>query len=126
MEPKEYDKKLSTTIRALREAKDIKQSVVAAALGMSDSYYSKFEHGCQAFSGAQVKIIGSIIGISHLQLYAIADAYDNEAFRLTPVSKILVKFIRMFEGNLKSVGLTEEELELLLEQTKVTESAPKC
>lgn len=126
MEPQDYDKKVSTTIRALREARGVKQSFVAYELGMSESYYSKYEHGCCAFTSSQIKLIGSLIGIPHLQLFAITDAYDNPAYRITPISKILVKFIQMFEGNLKSVGLTQEELDLLLEQTKVTESNPKC
>jgi transcriptional regulator with XRE-family HTH domain len=119
MKTLEYDLKVITTVKALREARGIKQFEFAKVLGFSESYYSKYEHGCKAFTTGQLKLIGKVMQISHLQIIAIADVYDDENYRISPLANIIAKFVHMFDGHLKSVGLNEEELNILLDETKI-------
>ncbi len=119
MKPLDYDLKITTTVKAFREIRGIKQFEMAKILGCSESYYSKYEHGCKAFTAGQLKLIGQVLRISHLQIMAIADAYENDSLRITPLSEIIVKYIRMFEGRIKSVWLTENELDILLNETHI-------
>ncbi|MFN4084264.1 MAG: helix-turn-helix domain-containing protein [Bacteroidia bacterium] len=60
----EYDKKLSLTIKAFRELRQIKQSEIAKAIKLTQTTYSKIEFGQIAITPGQLKLISAALGVS--------------------------------------------------------------
>jgi transcriptional regulator with XRE-family HTH domain len=118
MKPLEYDYKVIRTVKALRELRQIKQLVLADALGLERSTYSRIENGELPITFGQLKIIAKELNTSVFQIMAIADADDDIDFNLTSLSDILVRFVLMSDTKGPRVTFAEEELEFIITKIK--------
>lgn len=114
----EYDLKLATTIKALRELRRIKQFVISEALNIEQCTYSRIEQGEISITPGQLKIISKALGTSNFQIYAIVEAEDLININHTTLAEILLKFVLMFEDLTVSTNLTEDELEIIISKIK--------
>lgn len=112
----EYDIRLATTIKALREMRRIKQAVIAAALNMEQATYCRIEYGEIAITPGQIKIIANVLGTSIFQIFAIVESEDLMNLKHETLSEILLKFVKMFEGTETTTLITEEELYYIIEK----------
>ena len=68
-----YDKKIASTIATLRKLKGIKQIVVADALCVDQSVYSRIEKGETHITTGQLKIISESLETSVFQIISIVE-----------------------------------------------------
>ncbi len=113
-----YDLKLATTLKAYRELKQIKQTVIANAINVSQATYSKIESGEIAITPGQLKAISIALGTSNFQILAIVEA--NEVFKgnYISLSELLLNFSKMLAGIEAKHTLTDEELEFIIKKIK--------
>ena len=64
----EENKRLNLALKKLRKTKGIKQDVLARALGMTQSNYSKIEKGIRQLSMVQVKLILATLNADMIEL----------------------------------------------------------
>jgi transcriptional regulator with XRE-family HTH domain len=114
----EYDLKIIKTVKALRELRGIKQVIVANALEIDRTTYTRVENGEVAITAGQLKIIASALNTSTFQIMAIADADDNIDFKMTSLSDILVRFVLMSKELGDKINFSEEELEFIIGKIK--------
>lgn len=118
----EYDIKLASTIKAYRELRRIKQSTIAEAMGITQTAYCKIENGDAAISPGQLKIIASVLKTSMLQILVIVEGSELINFQFTPISELLLEFVKMVEGYDKTTVLSDDELEFIIEKIKTRNS----
>jgi transcriptional regulator with XRE-family HTH domain len=114
----EYDLKVIRTVKALRELRKLKQFIIANALGIDRTTYSRIENGELPISFGQLKIIAGELDTSVFQIMAIADADDDLDFKMTSLSDILVRFVLMNEGKDSKITFSEEEFEFIIGKIK--------
>jgi len=66
-----FDQKIANTIKSLRSTKRYKQTAIAEALGMSQSYYSKIEKGIKPISVGQLDIIAKQLNTNITDILSI-------------------------------------------------------
>ncbi|MFN4083800.1 MAG: helix-turn-helix domain-containing protein [Bacteroidia bacterium] len=114
----EYDKKLSLTIKAFRELRQIKQSEIAKAINVTQTTYSKIEFGQIAITPGQLKLISAALGTSNFQILAIVEAEVVFQENFIPLSELLLNFVKMLAGIDIEYSLTDQELEIILNKIK--------
>ncbi len=114
----EYDLKLATTIKAYRELRQIKQSVLAAAIKVSQTTYSKIESGEIAITPGQLKDISIALGTSNFQILAIVEANEVCVENYIPLSELLLNYAKMLAGIDTKHVLTDEELDFIIKKIK--------
>lgn len=114
----EYDIQLAMTIKAYRELRQNKQAVLANAINVSQTTYSKIESGEIAITPGQLKTISRVLGTSNFQLLAIVEA--NEVFKenYISLSELLLNFSKMLAGIEGKHTLSDEELEFIIKKIK--------
>jgi DNA-binding Xre family transcriptional regulator len=66
-----FDLKVANTVKSIRSVKRYKQTAIAEALGMSQSYYSKMEKGVKPISVGQLDIIAKQLHTSITDILSI-------------------------------------------------------
>lgn len=114
----DYDLKLALTIKAYRELRQIKQSVLANDINVTQTTYSKIESGEIAITPGQLKIIANKLGTSNFQILAIVEADEVFDENYIPLSELLLNFAKMLAGVETNYTLTDEELEFIIKKIK--------
>ncbi len=114
MNVSKYETTIILLIKLFRRLRYVKQLTVANALNMSKANYSKIEAGYWSINVQQLRLICDTIGITLSQLIALADAYEDEKYRVTPLSHTLVNVIKTFENNNGELILENVQLDRLI------------
>jgi transcriptional regulator with XRE-family HTH domain len=114
----EYDLKLAMTIKAYRELRQIKQSVLANAINVSKTTYSKIESGEIAITPGLLKIISINLGTSNFQILAIVEANEVFTENYIPLSELLLNYAKIIAGIDTKQILTHDELEFIIKKIK--------
>jgi transcriptional regulator with XRE-family HTH domain len=73
-----YSTVVGKTVARTREVKGLKQGDVAAAVGLSQSAYSRVESGDSTMNLAQLRSIAAQLQMTPGQLVALADQYEMQ------------------------------------------------
>jgi transcriptional regulator with XRE-family HTH domain len=106
-----YEINIMLLIKVFRKVRYVKQLTVAIALNMSTANYSKIESGFWSINLQQLRVICNVIGISIAQLIALAEAFDDLKYRVTPLSHMLVGIINTVKNDKGEVTLEKVQLE---------------
>lgn len=109
MKPTEFDISVIDTVKAIRMLRGEKQNNLAAVLNLNQSQYCRIEAYERAISIGQLNMIADYLKVSIFAILSIAKektAIQNN----TPLSAIIIKFIKMFEGDTSQPNLSEEEM----------------
>jgi transcriptional regulator with XRE-family HTH domain len=113
-EKKDLDKRVMNTVKAMRLLRRLPQKIIASELCMTQCNYSRLEEGEIAFSLSQLHKIAKTLDTSILQLLAIADADKQIGQRITPLSEIILRFVKMRAGCFDKNKFDAEELTLII------------
>lgn len=114
-----YDYKICSTIKALRQLRQLKQSALAEKLRVDQSTYCRMERGETAITPGQLKLIAEALETSHIQILAIADVDNSKIFKSRPLSDLLIKFVLLFEGTHDKIIFSEEELDFVVSKIRL-------
>lgn len=114
-----YDLKICSTIKALRQLRQIKQSTLAEVLQVDQSTYCRIERGETTITPAQLKIIAEALQTSLFQILTIADADESKNFKLKSLSNLLIKFVVLFEEANEKLNFSEEELHFIVSKIRL-------
>jgi transcriptional regulator with XRE-family HTH domain len=106
------------TIKAYRELRQIKQSVLANAINISQTTYSKIESGEIAITPGLSKTISIALGTSNFQILAIVEANEVFTENYIPLSELLLNYAKMIAGIDTKHILTHDELEFIIKKIK--------
>ena len=113
-----YDLELIQMIKTLRMRSGFKHINLADSLGISRSTYSRIENGETVFTPAQLKIMAHELQTNHIQLLLVNDANGDNKFHNTTLSTILIKTIKMAEGDFEKIDFSEAELYFVIDLIK--------
>jgi transcriptional regulator with XRE-family HTH domain len=108
-----YDIKVAKAIKLIREFRQVKQIVLANALGMTQANYSKIEQGEIAITSGELKIISKELNVSPFQIISIIDIIDEETLAL---NEMLNHLSELFEANESINTIGFEELNFILQE----------
>lgn len=114
-----YDHKICSTIKALRQLRQLKQSALAERLRVDQSTYCRMERGETTITPGQLKLIAEALETSLIQILAIADADNSKNFKSRSLSDLLIKFILLFEGTNEKIIFSEEELNFVVSKIRL-------
>lgn len=109
MKPTEFDISVIDTVKAIRMLRGEKQNNLASVLKLNQSQYCRIEAYERAISIGQLNLLADYLKVSIFAILSIAkekSAIQNN----TPLSAIIIKFIKMFEGDTSQSTLSEEEM----------------
>lgn len=109
-----YDKELMKLITQLRERTGYKHVNLSNDLGIDRSTYSRMEHGDLGFTPGQLKIMAHSMKTSHYQLMALVDSKFEGDFYSSTFSTILIKALKMIEGQDEKICFSQEELRFVI------------
>lgn len=118
MKPLDYDLRLISLIKTLRERNGFKHINLSEPIGVDRTTYGRMENGELAFSPGQLKIMAHELHTNHLQLLILADSKYDEHFYNTTFSTILIKAIKMAEGRDEQIHFSEAELNFVIAHIK--------
>lgn len=114
-----YDLKICSTIKALRQLRQIKQATLAKVLEVDQSTYCRIERGETTITPAQLKIIAGALQTSLFQILTIAEVDDSKNFKLKALSNLLIKFVLLFEEANEKLNFSEEELHFIVSKIRL-------
>ncbi len=118
MKPLDYDLKLISLIKTLRERNGFKHVNLAHPLGVDRTTYGRMENGELAFTPGQLQIMAHELQTNHLQLLILTDSKYDPQFYNTTFSTILIKVIKMAEGRDEPIQFSEAELSFVIAHLK--------
>ncbi len=114
-----YDYKICSTIKALRQLRQLKQSALAEKLRVDQSTYCRMERGETTITPGQLKLIAEALETSLIQILAIAEADNSKNFKSRSLSNLLIKFVLLFEGTNEKIIFSEEELNFVVSKIRL-------
>lgn len=110
MKPTDYDLQLIELIKSLRTREGFKLVNLSDSLGIDRSTYGRIEKGKLGFTTGQLKILARELKTNHYQLQFLVDSKCENQFYNTTFSTLLIKALKMIEGNEEQINFSEAEL----------------
>ena len=104
--------KFYENVKSIREQKKLSQEAVAFELGLSQSQYSKREHGQIPFSAAEMKKLSKILDSEISELYGInANSYDEHTIQhINILNKLIDQYEKRIEEKDNIIAILQEQI----------------
>lgn len=118
MKQLQYDKELMKLVAQLRERTGYKHVNLSNCIGVDRSTYGRMEHGDLGFTPGQLRIMAQSLKTSHYQLMALVDSKFENKIYSNKLPSILIKALKMIEGQDEEINFSEAELQFVISVLK--------